>query len=79
MLKVSWVSVVEDDRFCRESMRRLIRSLGYLVEAVPSAADFLASARLIETGCLVADVHMNRRRLRLPEGIRGRMLPNKRA
>ena len=52
------VSVVEDDRFFRDSMRRLMRSLGYTVEAFPSAADFLASPRLNETACLIADVHM---------------------
>jgi len=32
--------------------------MGYNVEAYSSAADFLASPRLIETACLVADVHM---------------------
>jgi FixJ family two-component response regulator len=58
MLKTSLVSVVEDDQFFRESMRRLMRSLGYTVEAFPSAADFLASPRLVETACLIADVHM---------------------
>lgn len=52
------VSVVEDDRFLRESMKRLLRSLGYAVEAFPSAADFLASPHLPETTCLIADVHM---------------------
>jgi FixJ family two-component response regulator len=52
------ISVVEDDQFFRESMRRLMRSLGYSVEAFPSAADFLASPRLVETACLIADVHM---------------------
>ena len=52
------VSVVEDDQFFRESMRRLMRSLGYSVEAFPSATDFLASPRLVETACLIADVHM---------------------
>ena len=35
-----------------------MRSLGYSVEAFPSAADFLASPRLVETACLIADVHM---------------------
>jgi len=35
-----------------------MRSLGYTVEAFPSAADFLASPRLNETACLIADVHM---------------------
>jgi FixJ family two-component response regulator len=52
------VSVIEDDRFFRESMRRLLRSLGVDVEAFASAAEFLASPRLVETGCLIADVHM---------------------
>src|SRR5271169_1841777 len=52
------ISVVEDDQFFRESMRRLLRSLGYSVETFPSAADFLASPRLVETACLIADVHM---------------------
>ena len=58
MPKASLVSVVEDDPYFRESMRRLMRSLGYNVEAFSSAADFLASPRLIETTCLIADVHM---------------------
>jgi FixJ family two-component response regulator len=58
MLKASLVSVVDDNQFFRESMRRLLRSLGYTVEAFPSAADFLASPRLVETACLIADVHM---------------------
>ena len=52
------VSVIDDDRFFRESMKRLLRSLGYAVEAFPSAADFLASPHLSETACLIADVHM---------------------
>ena len=58
MPKSSLVSVVEDDQFFRESMRRLLRSLGYAAEAFPSAADFLASPRLGETACLIADLHM---------------------
>jgi FixJ family two-component response regulator len=58
MPTASLVSVVEDDRFFRESMRRLMRSLGYNVEAFSSAADFLTSPRLSETACLIADVHM---------------------
>ena len=49
MPKALLVSVVEDDRFFRESMRRLMRSLGFAVEAFSSAADFLASPRLVET------------------------------
>ena len=52
------VSIVEDDRFFRESMRRFIRSLGYASDSFPLAADFLASPRLAETACLIADVNM---------------------
>jgi FixJ family two-component response regulator len=57
-MKKPLISVVEDDRFFRDSMERLMRSLGHSVEAFPSAADFLASPRLAETACLIADVHM---------------------
>ena len=35
-----------------------MKSLGYHVETFSSAANFLASPRLIETTCLIADVHM---------------------
>jgi len=58
MPKALLVSVVEDDRLFRESMRRLMRSLGYVVETFSSAADFLASPLRVETACLIADVHM---------------------
>jgi FixJ family two-component response regulator len=58
MPKASLVSVVEDDQYFRESMRRLMRSLGYNIEAFSSAADLLASPRLLETACLIADVQM---------------------
>jgi FixJ family two-component response regulator len=58
MPKALLVTVVEDDRFFRESMRRLMRSLGYTVEIFSSATDFLASPRLVETACLIADVNM---------------------
>jgi len=57
-MKKSLVSIVEDDRFFRESMGRLMRSFGCSVQAFPSAADFLESPHLDNTGCLIADVHM---------------------
>ena len=52
------ISIIDDDQPFRESMRRLMRSLGYTVAVFPSAADFLASSRLQETCCLISDVHM---------------------
>jgi FixJ family two-component response regulator len=58
MPKPSLVSIVDDDQHFRDSLKRLMRSLGYTVEAFPSAADFLASSRLVETACLIADIHM---------------------
>ena len=58
MPKRTLISIVEDDQPFRESMRRLLMSRGYTVEAFPSAADFLGSPILPETGCLVADVQM---------------------
>jgi FixJ family two-component response regulator len=58
MLNRALISIVDDDQFCRESMRELLMLLGYSVEVFPSAADFLASRLLPETACLVADVQM---------------------
>src|SRR5215470_16541924 len=58
VMKKILVSIVEDDRFFRESMCRLMRSLGYTVEIFASASEFLASPRLAETACLIADIHM---------------------
>jgi len=39
-------------------MRRLLKSHGYTVAVFPSAAEFLTSAQLPATACLVADIHM---------------------
>ena len=58
MPKVLLISIVEDDQFFRESLKRLIKSQGYTVEAFSSAADFLGSPRLIDTACVIADVNM---------------------
>src|SRR5262245_11514380 len=57
-MKKLLVSVVDDDQLFRESMGRLVKSMGYAVESFSSAADFLASPRLAEAACLIADVHM---------------------
>ena len=57
-MKKVLVSVVDDDRFFRESMCRLMRSLGYTADVFSSAAEFLASPRLAETACLIADIQM---------------------
>jgi FixJ family two-component response regulator len=58
MVTRTLISVVEDDQPFRESMITLMTTLGYTVEAFPSAADFLASPLLTATACLVTDVQM---------------------
>jgi FixJ family two-component response regulator len=58
LAKAPLISIVEDDELFRDSMRRLLRSLGYTVEAFPSAANFLASRSFDETACLITGIHM---------------------
>lgn len=58
MSKHSLISIVDDDQAFRDSMRRLVKSLGYSGAAFASAAEFLASPGISATDCLVADVHM---------------------
>ena len=58
MSKQSMISIVDDDQSFRDSMRRLVKSLGYSGAAFASAAEFLASPRFAATECLVADIHM---------------------
>jgi FixJ family two-component response regulator len=52
------ISIVDDDESFGHSMSRLLRALDYSVAVFPSAAQFLASAELAATACLVADIHM---------------------
>ena len=49
------ISIVDDDQFVRDSLKRLMKSLGYMVVVYPSAGDFLKSPELEETSCLIAD------------------------
>lgn len=58
MGEASLIAVVDDDQFVRESVKRLLNSLGFTVEAFVSAADFLGSVRLKETACLISDMQM---------------------
>jgi FixJ family two-component response regulator len=52
------VSVVDDDQAFRDSMRRLLRSLGYRVAVFPSASEFLGSSQFALTSCLIADIQL---------------------
>ena len=52
------ILIVDDDEAMREAIKGLIRSLGYRVEAVGSAQEFLSSRFVRRTSCLIADVQM---------------------
>ncbi|WP_315388038.1 response regulator [uncultured Stenotrophomonas sp.] len=52
------VSVVDDDESVRESLPDLLRELGFAVAAFSSAAEFLASAEIDSTRCLILDIAM---------------------
>ena len=54
----SVVFVVDDDASVRDSLRRLITSVGFKVEVFPSARAFLDARRLDAPGCLVLDVRL---------------------
>jgi FixJ family two-component response regulator len=58
LAKQALISIVDDDQPFRDSMRRLIKSLGYAVATFESGTAFLESSKLTATDCLVADVHM---------------------
>ena len=59
MRKEPVISIIDDDRFVRDSLKRLMKSFGYIAAAYPSAGDFIKSSQLEETSCLIADVHMS--------------------
>ena len=52
------ISIVDDDEGNREALAVLTRSFGFVVETYSSAGEFLASAHLPTTSCLIADVNM---------------------
>ena len=54
----SLVAVVDDDRQVRQSVERLVASLGYAVQGFASAAEYLRSGRLSQIACLIADMQM---------------------
>ena len=52
------ISIVDDDDSVRESLRRLMRSVGFAVNVFASAEEFLDSDRLHDTDCLILDVRL---------------------
>jgi len=58
MVSPPLISVVDDNDSVRESLKGLIRSVGFAVEDFPSAEKFLNSDHLNDTRCLILDVRM---------------------
>jgi len=52
------VSIVDDDESIRESLPDLLKQLGFAARAFSSAEEFLASASVSQTRCLILDIAM---------------------
>jgi FixJ family two-component response regulator len=55
---LSVISVIDDDASVRAATNNLLRSHGYTVHTFASAEEFLRSAHLHDTSCVIADVQM---------------------
>ena len=58
MSTLSVISVIDDDASVRVATNNLLRSHGYTVHTFASAEEFLRSAHLNDTSCVIADVQM---------------------
>ena len=52
------ISIVDDDESIRVGTMSLVRSLGFVAHAFPSAQAFLNSELLAKTACLISDIQM---------------------
>jgi FixJ family two-component response regulator len=56
---LSVISVIDDDASVRAATSNLLSSHGYPVDTFASAEEFLQSARLDDSSCVIADVQMS--------------------
>ena len=52
------ISIIDDDRSVRETVKSLIRSLGYEAVTFASAEEYLGAGRVRESECIITDIHM---------------------
>jgi FixJ family two-component response regulator len=52
------ISIVDDDPAIREALKSLMRSVRFEVDTYGSAEEFLASANVDQTQCLILDVYL---------------------
>ena len=55
------ISIVDDDHSVRRALGRLVQFAGFSAETFGSAEDFLRSAALGLTACLILDIHLSGR------------------
>ncbi|HWU00847.1 MAG TPA: response regulator [Terriglobales bacterium] len=55
---IASIVIVDDDDAARDSLQILLELQGFAVEAFETCEDFLRSAVLHTSGCLVLDVHL---------------------
>ena len=53
------ISIVDDDESVRQALKSLIGSVGFRTEVFGSGEEFLNSAYVLQTDCLIADVRMS--------------------
>ncbi|MER9299245.1 MULTISPECIES: response regulator [unclassified Mesorhizobium] len=58
MLHQGLISIVDDDDSVRSATSKLLRQAGYPVESFASGEDYLCSAAVDDTRCLISDVRM---------------------
>jgi FixJ family two-component response regulator len=52
------ISIVDDDDSVRQALKSLIDSVGFRAEVFGSGEEYLNSAQVYQTDCLIADVRM---------------------
>ena len=57
-MATAMISVVDDDHSVRESLARLIRSVGFNVQVFGSAEEFLSAGQGRQPDCLILDIRM---------------------
>lgn len=52
------IALIDDNRYVRDGLEDLVRSLGHVAASFASAPEYLASGLVHETTCLIADPQM---------------------
>jgi len=52
------IAIIDDDGLVRDSVERLVRSMGFIARQFSSVADFLAYPLMYKVCCIISDVNM---------------------